>query len=89
MNLTAEQLYKKLVTDFKLVGQKGRITFTLKDITVKIETKDSVGNLIQEWLKEWMKNEKIEFKENMHDPFDSPQIFWKPDSEKFAVDSSK
>lgn len=64
MKVSAEQLYKKLVTDYKLVGQKGRITFTLKDITVKIETKDTVGNLIQEWLKEWMKSEKIEFEEN-------------------------
>jgi type II restriction enzyme len=64
MKVSAEQLYKKLVNDYKLVGQTGRITFTLKDITVKIETKDTVGNLIQEWLKEWMKSEKIDFEEN-------------------------
>ena len=60
MKITAEQLYKKLVNDYKLVGQTGRITFTLKNITVKIETKDTVGNLIQEWLK----SEKIDFQEN-------------------------
>ena len=64
MKVSAEKLYKKLVNDYKLVGQTGRITFTLKDITVKIETKDTVGNLIQEWLKEWMKSEKIDFLEN-------------------------
>jgi hypothetical protein len=64
MKVSAEQLYKKLVNDYKLVGQTGRITFTLKDITVNIETKDTVGNLIQEWLKEWMKSEKIDFLEN-------------------------
>ena len=64
MKVSAEQLFKKLVNDYKLVGQTGRITFTLKDITVKIETKDTVGNLIQEWLKEWMKSEKIDFEEN-------------------------
>ncbi len=64
MKVSAEQLYKKLVNDYKLVGQTGRINFTLKDITVKIETKDTVGNLIQEWLKEWMKSEKIDFEEN-------------------------
>ena len=64
MKISAEQLYQKLVTNYKLIGQTGRITFTLKDITVKIETKDSVGNLIQEWLKEWMKGEKIDFEEN-------------------------
>ena len=64
MKVSAEHLYKKLVNDYKLVGQKGRITFKLKDITVEIETKDTVGNLIQEWLKEWMKSEKIDFEEN-------------------------
>ena len=64
MKLTAEQLFKRLTTDYKLVGQKGGITFKLKDITVEIEKKDSVGNLIQEWLKAWMKWEKIDFEEN-------------------------
>ncbi|SJM94024.1 Type-2 restriction enzyme NlaIV [Crenothrix polyspora] len=64
MKVSAEQLYEKLVTDYKLIGQKGQITFKLKDITVEIETKDTVGNLIQEWLKEWMRSEKIDFEEN-------------------------
>ena len=66
MKILAQQLYKKLVTDYKLVGQKGRITFKLKDITVEIETKDTIGSLIQEWLKEWMKSEKIDFEENQN-----------------------
>ena len=66
MKILAQQLYKKLVTDYKLVGQKGRITFKLKDITVEIETKDTIGSLIQEWLKEWMKSEKINFEENQN-----------------------
>lgn len=66
MKISAQQLYKKLVTDYKLVGQKGRITFKLKDITVEIETKDTIGSLIQEWLKEWMKSEKIDFEENQN-----------------------
>jgi type II restriction enzyme len=61
MKLTAVQLYKKLVNDYKLVGQKGRITFKLKDITLEVETKDTVGNLIQEWIKAWMLKENIEF----------------------------
>jgi NgoBV restriction endonuclease len=61
MKITAEQLYMKLVNDYKLVGQKGKISFTLKDITVEIETKDTVGNLIQEWLKAWMISNSIEF----------------------------
>ena len=47
MKLTAVQLFRKLVDDYQLVGQKGKISFTLKDITVEVETKDTVGNLIQ------------------------------------------
>ena len=61
MKLTAAQLYKKLVDDYKLVGQKGRITFKLKYINLEVETKDTVGNLIQEWIKAWMLKENIEF----------------------------
>lgn len=64
MKVTAQQLISKLVKDYQLIGQSGFIQFTLKDITVKIETKDTVGNLIQEWLKTWMLKEKIDFEEN-------------------------
>lgn len=33
-------------------------------MTISIETKDTIGNLLQEWLKAWMTREKIEFEEN-------------------------
>jgi len=62
--MTAEQLYSKLVKDYKIIGEKGIINFTLKDLTISIETKDTVGNLLQEWLKAWMRQEQIEFEEN-------------------------
>lgn len=61
MKLTASQLYDKLVNDYKIKGQKGKISFTLKDITVEIETKDTIGNLVQEWIKAWMVKNDIEF----------------------------
>jgi hypothetical protein len=64
MKVTAKQLYTKLVDDYKIVGQTGVIKFTLKNLTIAIESRDTVGNLIQEWLKEWMKTEKIEFETN-------------------------
>ncbi|MBS1682544.1 MAG: NgoBV family restriction endonuclease [Bacteroidetes bacterium] len=64
MKVTAQQLINILVKDYQLIGQSGFIQFTLKDITVKIETKDAIGNLIQEWLKAWMLKEKIVFEEN-------------------------
>ena len=64
MKLTGAELYSKLVDEYKIIGEKGVINFSLKNLTISIETKDTVGNLLQEWLKAWMMNEKIEFEEN-------------------------
>jgi NgoBV restriction endonuclease len=64
MKITATNLYKKLVEEYELVGQKGHIKFTLKNLSVDIETKDTIGNLIQEWLKAWMTSEGLDFEEN-------------------------
>lgn len=61
MKLAGKELYSKLVDDYKIIGEKGVINFSLKNLTISIETKDTVGNLLQEWLKAWMMNEKIEF----------------------------
>lgn len=66
MKLSAQELYVKLVDEYKIIGEKGVINFSLKDLTISIETKDTVGNLLQEWLKAWMINEKIEFEENIN-----------------------
>jgi hypothetical protein len=64
MKVTAKQLYSKLVTDYDLIGKTGEIKFTLKDLTIAIESRDTVGNLIQDWVVQWMKNENISFEEN-------------------------
>ena len=64
MKLTAPELYKKLVDDYKIIGETAIINFSLKDLTISVETKDTVGNLLQEWLKAWLMKEKIEFEEN-------------------------
>lgn len=64
MKLTGIELYNKLVNDYKIIGEKGIINFTIKDLTISVETKDTVGNLIQEWLKAWLKNQNIDYLEN-------------------------
>lgn len=64
MKFTAEELYDKLVNDYEIIGKTGGINFTLKDISVSIKTKDSVGNLLQEWLKSWFVEMDIDFEEN-------------------------
>jgi len=64
MTVTGEQLFKRLVDDYKIIGEKGVINFSLKNLTISVQTKDTIGNLLQEWLKAWMSNEKIVFEEN-------------------------
>jgi hypothetical protein len=61
---TAQQLYNKLVNEYRLIGQKGVILFTLNNLAVKVTSKDTVGNMIQEWLREWMIKEDILFEIN-------------------------
>ena len=64
IKVTAKQLYDKLVNECELVGKKGAILFTLNDFPVQVTTKDTVGNMIQEWLKGWMEKEKLSFEVN-------------------------
>ncbi|WP_282125650.1 NgoBV family restriction endonuclease [Marinifilum flexuosum] len=64
MKLTAQELYDRLVNEYDVIGQVGGINFTLKDLTISIDTKDTVGNLLQEWLKAWFIHEGIDFEEN-------------------------
>ncbi|WP_445954789.1 NgoBV family restriction endonuclease [Yeosuana sp.] len=61
MKLTPEQLYNKLTKEYKIIGEKGSIKFTLKDLTITVKTKDTVGNLIQEWLVAWLNTNDIDF----------------------------
>lgn len=64
IRLTAEDIYQKLTTEECIIGKIGHIQFTLNDVSVKINSKDTVGNLLQEWLKQWLKTNNIEHCEN-------------------------
>lgn len=64
MKHTSQELYRKLVDDYKIVGETGGIKFTIKDLSIVILAKDTVGNLLQEWLKVWFQKSEIDFEEN-------------------------
>ena len=64
MQVTAQELYRILTEDYKIIGQKGNLNFTLKNFSVKVESKDIAAKLIKNWLVSWMKNEQILFTEN-------------------------
>jgi len=64
MIISAQSLFDRITKDYQIIGKKGNIKFTLSDITVSIKTKDSVGNLLQEWFKAWLQKSDIDFEEN-------------------------
>jgi NgoBV restriction endonuclease len=84
MNLSAQDLYEKLVKDYNIIGQKGAISFTLNDLTVSIKTKDSIGNLLQEWLKAWLIKMGVEFEENANTQ-KFPDFYLNPENKKVGL----
>lgn len=84
MKLSGKDLYERLVNEYKIIGEKGIINFTLKDLTISIETKDSVGNLLQEWLKAWLKMEVVDFEENSNSQI-FPDFFLDKENKKMGL----
>ena len=41
--------------------QRGKINFSLANITFTVESKDVIGGILQEWFENWMKNNNIVF----------------------------
>ena len=64
MKMLAKQLFELLRNEQNVLSYEGSIHFELMDINMKIKSKDSVGNLLQEWLKRWMEKNSIEFSES-------------------------
>ncbi len=64
MKVKATELYQKLINEYRIIGETGSIKFTVKDLSILVKTKDSVGNLLQEWLKAWFQENSIDFKKN-------------------------
>ena len=64
MKLTAEQVYQKLLEDFKIYEVQGQIKFYLGDVDIIVKARDVVGNIMQEWLEGWLKKNDIEYSAN-------------------------
>lgn len=81
MKLTADQIYDKLINDDKILTKKGRITFTLGDISIIVKQRDVVGNIMQEWLEGWLKKNKVEYALNDNTQM-PPDFYLNPDDKK-------
>lgn len=60
--ITALELYTELVDNFKIKYKIGSVEIKLGNITAKYNGKDAIGDLLQEWLGEWMKSKKYYFR---------------------------
>lgn len=51
--ITASEIYDLLLNQFKIKEQIGSIEIKLGGISAKYNGKDAIGDLLQEWLREW------------------------------------
>ncbi len=63
MKIAAQELLKILTEKEKLIGAKGEISFTLNNLQVKVNDKNIIGNIIQDWLAQWFRHNSIDFSE--------------------------
>lgn len=54
-----DKMYNQLRKE--LIGATGESIFTLNQIAVKMKSRDSIGNLLQDWLEEWFKINSIKY----------------------------
>lgn len=62
IKITASELYNELVDNFKIKEKIGSVEIKLGNITAKYNGKDAIGDLLQEWLGEWMKSKNYYFR---------------------------
>ena len=79
MEKTANEIFNLL--NSSIIDKVGRIIFSLGDISVTIDTTDTVGNSLQRWLKEWLiKNDIYEHEPQNTQEF--PDFFLSQENEK-------
>jgi type II restriction enzyme len=65
----AQELFDKLKAE-QIVGARGKISLELLGLSIDINDKSATGNLLQEWLGAWMKQNGVYFRTD-----DNTQIF--------------
>ena len=60
--VTATDINNELLNNFKIKSKIGSVQIKLGNITAKYNGKDAVGDLLQEWIGEWMKSKNYYFK---------------------------
>lgn len=61
--VTAVEIYNLLLNEFKIKEQIGSIEIKLGGISAKYNGKDAIGDLLQEWLREWFISNNFYFRQ--------------------------
>ncbi len=61
--VTAREIYALLLNEFKIKEQIGSVEIILGGISAKYYGKDAIGDLLQEWIGEWLKRNDFYFRQ--------------------------
>jgi hypothetical protein len=61
--VTAIEIYDLLLNEFKIREQIGTVEIILGGISAKYNGKDAIGDLLQEWLGEWLRQNNFYFRQ--------------------------
>ncbi len=61
--VTAIEIYDLLLNKFKITEQIGSIEIILGGVSAKYDGKDAIGDLLQEWLSEWLRQNNFYFRQ--------------------------
>ena len=61
--ITANEIYDLLLNEFKIKEQIGSVEIILGGISAEYKGKDAIGDLLQEWLGEWLSQNKFYFRQ--------------------------
>ncbi|OFX16498.1 MAG: hypothetical protein A2033_10995 [Bacteroidetes bacterium GWA2_31_9] len=62
--VTANEIYDLLLNEFKIKEKIGSVEIILGGISAKYNGKDAIGDLLQEWLGEWLKQNNFYFRQH-------------------------
>ena len=60
--ISSQDFYNMLRPD--IVGKTGQIIFELNNVSVTINTKDSIGHMLQDWVEAWARGKNIYIRPN-------------------------
>jgi len=81
MKKTANEIYDLLLNDFKIKEKTGTVEITLGGISAQYGCRDALGDLIQEWLGQFLSKNNIYF-QNVTNTQDFPDFLLTEDTDK-------